>query len=65
MDFVEINRFTQERKIKQSRDLMYASNLNKVEALRLIIYACKKMFGVKNTATILHQIGVDKIDLSS
>lgn len=64
MDFVEINRFTQERKVKQSRDLLYSKNLNKMEALRLVIYALKRMYGTQNTAVILHKIGVEKIDLS-
>lgn len=64
MDLIEINKFTQEKKVKTSRDLLYARNLNKTEALRLMIYASKRMYGATNTATILHKIGVDKIDLS-
>ena len=65
MDFVEINRFTQERKIKQSRDLLYAKNLNQIEALRLLIYASRKMYGINNTSLILHKIGVENLDLST
>lgn len=65
MDFVEINKFTQEKKVRSSRDQMYIlSNLPKEDSLRLIIYACKRMYGIKNTAKIIHGIGVDKIDLS-
>lgn len=65
MDFVEINKFTQEKKVRSSRDQMYnLSNLPKEDSLRLIIYACKRMYGIKNTAKIIHGIGVDKIDLS-
>lgn len=65
MDFVEINKFTRESKICESRDLMYnLSKLPKIDSLRLIVYACKKMYGIKNTSKILHGIGVDKIDLS-
>lgn len=64
MDIIEINKFTQEKKVKSSRDLLYAKNLNKTEALRLIIYATKRLYGTRNTVTILHKIGVDKIDLS-
>lgn len=65
MDFVEINKFTQGSKIHESRNHMYnLSKLTKVDSLRLIVYACKKMYGLRNTSKILHGIGVDKIDLS-
>jgi hypothetical protein len=65
MDFVEINKFTQDKRVHESRDLMYKLvKIPKIDSLRLIVYACKKMYGVKNTAKILHGIGVDKIDLS-
>lgn len=65
MDFVEINKFTQQNKIDPARDRMYKlSKVTKDDSLRLIVYACKKMYGIKNTAKLLHGIGVDKIDLS-
>lgn len=64
MDFIEINRFTQENKIRLARNSLYKKKILKTDALRLIVYACKKMYGINNTATILHSIGVDKIDLS-
>lgn len=65
MDFVEINKFTQNKKVQHSRDLMYgSSSIPKNESLRLIIYACKKMYGTQNTIKIIHGLGVNKIDLS-
>lgn len=65
MDFVEINKFTQQKNIDHARDRMYKlSKVTKEDSLRLIVYACKKMYGIKNTAKLLHGIGVDQIDLS-
>ena len=66
MDFVQINKFTQEKFIRISRDNMYnCDKLQKDDSLRLVIYACKKMYGIRNTAKIIHGLGVNKIDLSS
>lgn len=64
MDFIEINRFTQDSKIRNARNELYKKKILKIDALRLIVYACKKMYGINNTSVILHSIGVDKIDLS-
>lgn len=64
MDFVEINRFTQDNKVRLSRNALYGKKLYKIDALRLTVYALKKMYGINNTARILHSIGVEKIDLS-
>ena len=64
MDFVEINKFTQENKVRLSRNALYNKQIYKIDALRLIVYACKRMYGVNNTAKIIHAVGVDKIDLS-
>lgn len=65
MDFVEINKFTREILVAASRNNCYnCTKINKVDALRLIIYACKRMYGMRNTIKIIHGLGVDKIDLS-
>ena len=64
MDLIQINRFTQDSKVRQSRNALYDKKIYKTDALRLIVYACKKMYGINNTARLLHSIGVDKIDLS-
>lgn len=65
MDFVEINKFTREKQLIRSRDNLYnLTNLPKEDSLRLMLHACKKMYGLKNTVKIIHGLGVDKIDLS-
>lgn len=65
MDFVEINKFTQDKAVRISRENVYnLSKITKEDSLRLIIYACKRMYGLKNTSKIIHGLGVDKIDLS-
>ena len=64
MDYIEINKFTQEKKVTDSRNKLYQREIHKVDGLRLIVYACKRMYGINNTAKIIHSIGVDKIDLS-
>ena len=64
MDYVEINKFTQDKRIAESRNKLYARKLDKVDALRLIVYACKKMYGINHTAKIIKALGVEKIDLS-
>ena len=64
MDFIEINRFTQEKKVTDSRNKLYNAKIDKVDALRLIVYASKRLYGISNTSKIIHALGVDKIDLS-
>lgn len=65
MDIIQINKFTRSRDVDLARNNCYNSQkISKVDSLRLIIYACRKLYGVRNTAKILHGIGVDKIDLS-
>ena len=65
MDIIEINKFTQLKKVHVSLDHMNGHRkLNKEDSLRLIINACKIQYGTMNTAKILHGVGVEKIDLS-
>lgn len=64
MDIIEINKFTQIKKVHMSLDHMHQKTLNKEDALRLLINACKVQYGTINTAKILHGVGVEKIDLS-
>lgn len=63
MDYIEINKFTQEKKVTASRHKMYQKEMNKVDALRLIVYACKRMYGISNTSKIIHSLGVKSIEL--
>lgn len=64
MDYIEINKFTQEKKVKASRDKLYGKKIDKVDSLRLIVYASKRMYGISNTSKIIHALGVNDIDLS-
>ena len=64
MDYIEINRFTQKRKVQESKDKLFDKRIDKIDALRLIVHACKHIYGISDTAKIIHALGVDKIDLS-
>ena len=62
MDFVEINKFTNEKRVNGSRNNLYnLSNITKDEATTLVLYACRKMYGLKNTVKIVHGLGVKKL----
>lgn len=47
----------------ESRNNLTQKKMQKEDSLRLILYACKKMYGLQATAKLIHGIGVDKIDL--
>ena len=62
MDIVEINKYTQEKKVKGSRDNLYnLSNITKEDSTRLVLYACRKMYGLNNTVKIVHGLGIKKL----
>ena len=62
MDFVEINKLTQEKKTAVARNNLYnLSNITKEDSTTLVLYACRKMYGLKNTVKIIHGLGVDKL----
>lgn len=62
MDIVKINELTQNKKIAAARDFMYSpQNLTKDHSLTLMLYACKKMYGLRNTVKIVHGMGVKNL----
>lgn len=62
MDFVEINKYTQEKKVRSARDNMYnLSNMTKQDSTVLVLYACRKLYGLKNTVKIVHGLGIKKL----
>lgn len=62
MDFVEINKATTEKKIRSARDNMYnLSEITKQESTALVLYACKKMYGLRNTVKIIRGLGIKKL----
>ena len=63
MDIIEINKYTQNKKVMESRNNLSQKKMQKEDSLRLILYACKKMYGLQATVKLIHGIGVDKIDL--
>ena len=59
MDFIEINKLTQNKRVNRSRDNLYnLSKLSSEDSVVLICYACKKLYGVGCTAKILHGLGI-------
>lgn len=65
MDYIQINRMTQDRVVKHSRDNLYSQKyISKTDAIILITHSLKAIYGVRLTAKIIHSLGVDKIDFS-
>lgn len=62
MDFVEINKITQKSRVDSARDNMYRSKfVNQDDAVILIIYACRKMYGLGHTTKLIKALGINKI----
>lgn len=62
MDIVEINKRTQRKYTDPALDKLYELyNLTKDESLTLVLYACKKQYGLKKTVKIVHGLGVKKL----
>lgn len=59
MDIVEINKRTQRRYTDPALDHLYElCNLTKDESLTLVLYACKKQYGLSKAVKIVHGLGV-------
>lgn len=62
MDIIEINKRTGNRVVLSSRNALYGDKvLNKEDSLTLILYACKKMYGLQKTVKIVHGLGVKNL----
>ena len=62
MDLVEINKLTRDKDVLKAKNNMYDNaSLNKDDSTRLVLYACRKMYGLKNTVRIIHGLGVDHL----
>lgn len=62
MDFIEINKRTGNKYIFSASDNLYShKEINKEDALTLILYACKKTFGLQKTVKIIHGLGVKNL----
>lgn len=64
MDFIQINKATQSKKVMSARNKLYSTGngFNKYDALILVIDSLKKIYGIGLTAKIIHTLGVDKIE---
>lgn len=59
MDIIEINKRTGNRVVFSARNDLYNSKeVDKETSLTLILYACKKMYGLQKTVKIIHGLGV-------
>lgn len=62
MDIVEINKRTLRKYTDPALDHLFElSNLTKDESLTLILYACKKYYGLNKTVKIVHGLGVKNL----
>lgn len=59
MDFVEINKLTQRKKVHDAEIRLYELlDLTKDQSTVLVLYALRKQYGLKNTVKIIHGLGV-------
>lgn len=62
MDIIEINKRTGNKYILPASDNLYNSKeINKEDALTLVLYSCKKTFGLQKTVKIVHGLGVKNL----
>lgn len=65
MDYIEINKITRDKITMKSRNNLYSNNsIDKTDSLILMIDACKKLYGTRNTVKIIRGLGVKNFDLS-
>lgn len=59
MDFVEINKLTQKKKVKEAEIRLYELvDLTKDQATTLVLQALRKQYGLQKTVKIIHGLGV-------
>lgn len=62
MDIVEINKLTQKKKVYESEIRLHELlNLTKEQSMILVLYACRKQYGLAKTVKIVHGLGVKNI----
>lgn len=62
MDFIEINKLTQRKKVLDAECTLYELNeLNKDQATILVLQALRKQYGLNKTVKIIHGLGVDHL----
>lgn len=59
MDFVEINKLTQKKKVHEAEIRLYELlDLTKDQATTLVLQALRKQYGLQKTVKIIHGLGV-------
>ena len=59
MDFVEINKLTQKKKVKDAEIRLYELlDLTKDQSTTLVLHALRKQYGLQKTVKIIHGLGV-------
>lgn len=59
MDFVEINKLTQKKKVYEAEIRLYELlDLTKDQATTLVLQALRKQYGLQKTVKIIHGLGV-------
>ena len=59
MDFVEINKLTQKKKVKEAEIRLFEMmELDKDQATTLVLQALRKQYGLQKTVKIIHGLGV-------
>lgn len=59
MDIIEINKRAGDKFVFPARNNLYnRKTVDKEDSLTLILYACKKMYGLQKTVKIVHGLGV-------
>lgn len=62
MDFVEINKLTQRKKVHDAEIRLHELlDLTKEQSLTLVLNACRKQYGLSKTVKIVHGLGVKNL----
>lgn len=64
MDFVEINKLTQRKRVRSAEDhLMKLSNLTKEDCVTIIAALLKREYGIRLTVEVIHTLGVKNLKI--
>lgn len=62
MDIIEVNKRTGNKFVFSARNNLFNHKaIDKEDSLTLILYACKKMYGLQKTVKIVHGLGVKNL----
>lgn len=62
MDFVEINKLTQKKKVHEAEIRLYELlDLTKEQSTTLVLQALRKQYGLQKTVKIIRGLGIKKL----